>query len=99
VDLQLGAYFGIMRQEDLLDLDNRKGKAPGGYCVPYMAARRPFIFVNAVGVHDDIQTLLHEGGHAFHDFECSHLSFYHQELPMEFAEWPPPPWSTWGHLT
>jgi oligoendopeptidase F len=86
VDPQLGAYFAIMRQEDLLDLDNRKGKAPGGYCVPYMAARRPFIFMNAVGLHDDIQTLLHEGGHAFHDFECSHLSFHHQELPMEFAE-------------
>ena len=87
VDPQLGAYFDIMRQENLLDLDNRKGKAPGGYCTDYSAARRPFIFMNAVGIHDDVQTLLHEGGHAFHVFESSALPYIQQtEVPMEFAE-------------
>jgi oligoendopeptidase F len=86
VDPQLGEYFAIMRQEDLLDLENRKGKAPGAYCATFQAAERPFIFVNAVGLHDDVQTLLHEGGHAFHAFESGHLSFHQLELPLEFAE-------------
>jgi oligoendopeptidase F len=87
VDPQLGSYFEIMRQEDLLDLDNRKGKAPGAYCVMFYAARRPFIFMNAVGLHEDVQTILHEAGHAFHDFEISQLPYYHQKkLAMEFAE-------------
>jgi oligoendopeptidase F len=47
----------------------------------------PFIFENAVGLHNDVATLLHEGGHAFHVFEEAHLPYYHQ-LPvgMEFAE-------------
>jgi len=86
VDPQLGQYFEIMRGERLLDLDNRKGKAPGGYCNHYQAAQRPFIFMNAVGIHDDVQTILHEGGHAFHVFECSHLPYFFLEVPMEFAE-------------
>jgi oligoendopeptidase F len=87
VDPQLGEYFEIMRREGLLDLDNRVGKAPGGYCTDFLVVRRPFIFTNAVGVHDDVQTILHEGGHAFHIFEASHLPYYqHFQIPLEFME-------------
>ncbi len=87
VDPQLGSYFDQMRQHKLLDLDNRKGKAPGGYCTAFVHARLPFIFANSVGVHDDVQTLLHEGGHAFHVFESVSLPYIHQmEVPLEFAE-------------
>lgn len=87
VDPQLGAYYLIMREEKLLDLDNRKGKAPGGYCIEFTAAKRPFIFMNAVGIHDDVMTLLHEGGHAFHGFESSKLKYVHQkQVTLEFAE-------------
>jgi oligoendopeptidase F len=87
VDPQLGAYFESMIQENLLDLDNRKHKAPGGYCNSFAAAKRPFIFMNAVGVHDDVQTLLHEGGHAFHTFESNRLPYYQQlQVGMEIAE-------------
>ena len=87
VDPRLGDYFDIMEEERLLDLDNRKGKAPGGYCTYFAVARRPFIFMNAVGVHDDVQTLLHEGGHAFHAFEMSKLPLYQRsQAPIEFCE-------------
>jgi oligoendopeptidase F len=87
VDPELSGYFEIMQREGLLDLDNRKGKAPGGYCDSFRASRRPFIFMNAVGVHDDVQTLLHEGGHAFHAFESYHLPYFNQlDPPLEFAE-------------
>ncbi len=71
VDPQLGDYFRIMEREHLLDLDNHKGKAPGGYCTFFQVTERPFIFMNAVGLHDDVQTLLHEGGHSFHGFEVT----------------------------
>lgn len=86
VDPQLGAYFEIMRKESLLDLENRKGKAQGGFCSHYQAAGLPFILMNAVGIHEDVQTLLHEGGHAFHVFECGHLHHFFLEVPLEFAE-------------
>jgi oligoendopeptidase F len=87
VDPQLGEYYTVMRRENLLDLDNRKGKAPGGYCTEFPIAQRPFIFMNAIGVRDDVLTMLHESGHAFHVFERNHLPYIHQvQVTMEFAE-------------
>jgi len=87
VDNDLGNHFNIMREQKLLDLANRKGKAPGGYCTEYYHRRVPFIFMNAVGTHNDVQTMLHEGGHAFHVFESDQLPYSSQrEVGMEFAE-------------
>ena len=87
VDPVLGGHFHLMAGQGLLDLENRKDKAPGGYCTNFAAARVPFVFANAVGMHGDVQTLLHEGGHAFHLFESRHLPYLQQlEVPMEFAE-------------
>ncbi|MGH7499845.1 MAG: M3 family oligoendopeptidase [Gemmatimonadales bacterium] len=68
VDRELGGQFRTMMDERLLDLDSRKGKAPGGYCETLHFRGRPFIFMNAVGLVDDVMTLLHEAGHAFHAF-------------------------------
>lgn len=89
VDPVLGGYFDTMRREGLLDLDSRPNKAPGGRCTIFSASRRPFIFMNGSGTRMDVEALLHEGGHAFHAFEMSHLPYFEQrsfDLPMEFAE-------------
>lgn len=87
VDSMLGHYFDTMVAEGLTDLENRKNKAPGAYCASLASLRKPFIFVNAVGTHEDVMTLLHESGHAFHVFESAHLPYLHQRgAPMEFAE-------------
>jgi oligoendopeptidase F len=87
---QFGEYFNQMEQEGLLDLDNRKHKAAGGYCTDFSHSKRPFIFANAVGTHEDVQTLMHEGGHAFHAFESFKLPYFQQRsegaVPTEFAE-------------
>jgi oligoendopeptidase F len=68
LDPELGAQFDKMADEGLLDLDSRHGKAPGGYCTKLSWRGMPFIFMNAVGVPDDVGTLVHEAGHSFHDF-------------------------------
>jgi oligoendopeptidase F len=87
LDPALGDMVGTMSAEGLLDLDNRKGKAPGGYCATLSRRRRPFIFMNAVGTEDNVRTMLHEAGHAFHVFDRSHLPFVWQRgAPTEFAE-------------
>ncbi|MBI5058227.1 M3 family oligoendopeptidase [candidate division KSB1 bacterium] len=87
VDEELGAYFTRMAELDLLDLNSRKGKAPGGYQHDLSELRLPFIFMNAVGSNDDLYTLLHEGGHAFHAFAArgEPLAFY-RGAPIEFCE-------------
>jgi oligoendopeptidase F len=87
VDPQLGKYFDVMRRNGLLDLGTRKNKAPAGYCEDFALARQPFIFMTAVGVNEDVLTLLHEGGHAFHVFESAELPYYHQmQIGSEIAE-------------
>ena len=87
VDPLLGEQFGIMRQEELLDLDSRKGKRPGGFCTSFPHRKRPFIFMNSSGVGGDIRTLLHEAGHAFHGFASSALPFIYQRMyGSEMAE-------------
>lgn len=87
VDRDLGESFDMMVQDGMLDLESRKNKAPGGFCDELRVARRPFIFMNAVGVRDDVQTLLHEGGHAFHAFESDHWRWQQQrDVGLEFAE-------------
>ncbi|WP_396204434.1 M3 family oligoendopeptidase [Gemmatimonas sp.] len=75
VDGELGQQFALMADEQLLDLESRPGKAPGGYCTDLSFRGRPFIFMNAVGVPDDVNTLVHEAGHCFHDFATHSLPY------------------------
>lgn len=89
VDPKFGEYFQVMMDEGLLDLESRKNKAPGAYSLGLHVAHRPFVFMNAINTPDDVQTILHEGGHAFHEFERAHVHFYQRGelyLPAEFAE-------------
>jgi len=87
VDPELGDQYAYLRGNGLLDLANRKGKAPGGYQTTLEDVRLPFIFMNAVGVDGDVRTLLHEGGHAFHALASrgEPLAAY-RESPIEFCE-------------
>ena len=87
VDPRFAAEFDVLGKHQLLDLMSRKGKAPGGYQYQLEDIRLPFIFANGVGLHHDVQTLLHEGGHAFHSLLCRHhdlLAF--RDYPIEMAE-------------
>lgn len=87
VDPDFRDYFERMAKAGTLDLDNRKGKAPGGFCDSLPVSKLPLIFMNAVDVDDDVQTLLHESGHCFHNFEAYNLPLYFQRHPgAEMAE-------------
>jgi oligoendopeptidase F len=87
LDPELAAGFQEMRKLKLLDLANRKGKAPGGYQGILPEARLPFIFMNAIGVQKDVRTLLHEAGHAFHTLATRQEDLYaYRHAPIEFCE-------------
>ena len=87
VDPDFGGYYQAMDDAGLLDLDNRKGKAPGGYCMTLPFRKLPLIFMNAVGVDGDVRTLLHESGHAFHSVEASNLPLlFQRHMGSEMAE-------------
>ena len=79
--------FRLMRELRLLDLENRKGKAPGGYQSTLAESRLPFIFMNAVGMQRDVETILHEAGHAFHALAAREEELHaYRSAPIEFCE-------------
>ncbi len=87
IDSHFGANFETMRGEGLLDLDNRRGKMPSSYCATFGIQERPFVLMNAVGSQDDVMTLFHECGHAFHSFEFASLPHHSQlRIGTEFHE-------------
>ena len=76
-----------MNEMGRLDLESRKGKAPGGYNCPLAETGAPFIFMNAAGTLNDVITMVHEGGHAVHSFLAHPLPLSgFKEYPMEIAE-------------
>src|SRR5260370_39948847 len=76
-----------MAEAGLLDVDNRKGEARGGYCDSVPVRSMPLIFMNAVDVDEDVRTLLHESGHSFRVFEAAELPLLFQRHPgAEMAE-------------
>lgn len=76
-----------MKKMGHLDLESRKGKAPGGYNCPLAESGAPFIFMNAAGQMHDVTTMVHEGGHAIHSFLAHPLRLSaFKEYPMEIAE-------------
>jgi oligoendopeptidase F len=88
---KLRPFFGecLKKMQELkhLDLESRKGKAPGGYNCPLAESGAPFIFMNAAGQMHDVTTMLHEGGHAVHSFLAHPLELNgFKEYPMEIAE-------------
>ena len=87
LDGELAGGFQQMQDLHLLDLDNRKGKAPGGYQSTLAESRLPFIFMNAVGLQRDVETILHEAGHAFHALATRNEDLYaYRSAPIEFCE-------------
>ena len=87
MSLDLGEKFDMLVEMDTLDLDTRKGKAPGGYQYYLQKSRVPFIFMNAAGLQGDLETMIHEAGHAFHSMYCGHLELIgERSYPIEFAE-------------
>lgn len=80
-------YLEIMKAMGHLDLESRIGKAPGGYNYPLHEIGVPFIFMNSVGTHRDLVTMVHEGGHAIHSFVTRDLEITDfKSTPSEVAE-------------
>ena len=92
-------FFEFMMKYELMDLEARKGKAPGGYQISFPLYNSPFIFSNFNGTSGDVNVLTHEGGHAFQCYLSSGIKVpeYRQptlesceihSMSMEFFAWP-----------
>ncbi len=87
IDPYFGDCLSTMNEMNHLDLESKDGKSPGGYNYPLYEIGVPFIFMNAVGSHRDLVTMVHEGGHAVHSFLSRELELTgFKSLPSEVAE-------------
>jgi len=96
---ETGDFFTFMRENDLMDLVAKKGKAGGGYCTYIENYKSPFIFSNFNGTSGDIDVLTHEAGHAFQVYSSRQFEIPEYNWPtyeaceihsmsMEFFTWP-----------
>ncbi|MCK9224152.1 MAG: M3 family oligoendopeptidase [Candidatus Muirbacterium halophilum] len=92
-------FFNFMLDNNLMDLETKKGKRPGGYCTYIPDYKAPFIFSNFNGTRGDVDVLTHEAGHAFQSFRSRNYSTPEYQFPtleaceihsmsMEFIAWP-----------
>ena len=87
LDPFIGECIATMEEMGHLDLESRKGKAPGGYNYPLYETGFPFIFMNSVGSVRDLVTMVHEGGHALHSIVTKSLELVsYKNVPSEVAE-------------
>lgn len=87
IDSELYSYFCKIKENNLLDLDSRENKAPGGYMVMYPIFEQASVFYNGVGLASDLMVLLHELGHCFHYFLGKDVEPYSlQNWTSEVAE-------------
>ncbi len=96
---ETGEFFDFMIENEMMDLEAKKGKAPGGYCTFINEMKSPYIFSNFNGTSGDIDVLTHEAGHAFQvymsrDYEVPEYNWPTYEaceihsMSMEFFTWP-----------
>ncbi|MFD0825132.1 M3 family oligoendopeptidase [Neobacillus sp. M.A.Huq-85] len=99
LSVETGAFFKFMRENNLMDLVAKKGKAGGGYCTFIENFKAPFIFSNFNGTSGDIDVLTHEAGHAFQVYSSRYFEIPEYYWPtyeaaeihsmsMEFFTWP-----------
>lgn len=95
----LGAFFRLMQQGHLMDLDTRPGKSPGGFCTAFPTVGLPFVFANCNGTKGDVEVFTHEMGHAYQAYASGHLPLVDYLWPtnesceihsmgLEFLTWP-----------
>ena len=96
---ETGRFFRAMLDGELLDVLSTEGKQGGGYCTELIDYEVPFIFANFNGTRDDVETLVHEGGHAFAGWKNIHRvpidtiwpsmeGCEVHSMSMEFFSWP-----------
>lgn len=96
---ETGDFINFMLDNELMDLEAKKGKAGGGYCTYISTYESPFIFSNFNGTSGDIDVLTHEAGHAFQCYQSRGYALPEYQFPtleaceihsmsMEFLTYP-----------
>jgi pepF/M3 family oligoendopeptidase len=85
---ELGAFAQRAFDNNWIDAEQREGKRGGAFCMGVEAVKESRVLSNFDGSFDQVSTLAHELGHAFHN-ECAYQAGktpIQQNTPMTLAE-------------
>lgn len=82
----LGAFFDELVDKQWVDHTPRPGKRPGGFCTGSLMTRESRIFMTYKDTLNDVLTLAHEAGHAWHSRVLSDTRVLASQYPMTLAE-------------
>lgn len=69
-----------------VEAEDRPGKAGGGFCTGMGPFRESRIFMTYAGTYENLLTLAHELGHAYHGYVLKKAPFFATDYPMTLAE-------------
>ncbi|MGN7763531.1 M3 family oligoendopeptidase [Paenibacillus sp. 22594] len=69
-----------------IEVEDRPGKRPGGFCVSFPESKESRIFMTYSGTPSNVSTLAHELGHAYHSYLLEDLPLFNQNYAMNVAE-------------
>jgi oligoendopeptidase F len=82
----MGEFAKLAFKERWIEAEDRSGKRQGGFCAPLMHAKQSRIFMTYSGTMNNVFTLAHELGHAYHSYEMRDLPLFAQQYRMNVAE-------------
>jgi len=69
-----------------IEAEDRTGKAGGGFCTNMNSVKQSRIFMTYNGTFENLLTLAHELGHAYHQWVVREKPLFSQDYPMPLAE-------------
>jgi len=83
---RLGQFAAHAFTEGWIDAQTREGKQGGAFCENLFAIGQSRILSNFTGTFNDVMTLAHELGHAYHGDCLKAESYLNSDYPMPIAE-------------
>ena len=82
----LAGFCKMALEKKWVEAEDRAGKAGGAFCTGMGPFRQTRVFMTYTGTYDNLSTLAHELGHAYHSFVLNHKPFFASIYPMTLAE-------------
>jgi pepF/M3 family oligoendopeptidase len=82
----LGEFARQALASGWVEAENRSGKRQGAFCTGFPTKKQSRVFMTFTNTHDNVSTLAHELGHAYHSWVLKDEPFFLQDYPMNLAE-------------
>ncbi|MCY9822000.1 M3 family oligoendopeptidase [Aeromonas media] len=85
-DPEMGEFARMMAERGWIDAAPTPNRRTGAYCTKFADPVEPRVFITYAGTMDNVITLAHELGHAWHNWLIRDLPMNQRSYPMTLAE-------------